>query len=268
MRRLFVALGVAALMGVLAGCSTVPITGRTQLDLVPSSSLLSMSRDQYAQFLHEHKLGSDPAETRMVHDVGQRVARAVEDYLRGHQLAAAAAEFSWEFNLVNDKAANAWAMPGGKVVVYTGIMPVVKDESGLATVLAHEIGHVVARHGNERMSQALLAQFGGLALATALESKPQETQQLWMAAYGAGAQYGILLPYSRLQEYEADKLGLVFMSMAGFDPSAAVAFWERMAAQNKGGAPPELLSTHPTDANRIARIREFLPEARTYRRPR
>ena len=250
----------------LTSCQSVPLTGRSQLNLVPASTMLSMSQEQYGQFLKENKVSGDARQTQRVRDVGQRIARAVEDYLTATNLGAEVKEYKWEFNLIEDKAVNAWAMPGGKVVVYTGILPVTRSEAGLATVLGHEIGHVVAKHGNERMSQGLLAQFGGVALSVALNKYPAQTQQLWMGVYGAGAQYGILLPYSRLQEYEADKLGLVFMAMAGYDPEEAVSFWQRMAAEKKGEQTPEFLSTHPTDANRIARLRELVPMAKAHYR--
>jgi len=165
---------------------------------------------------------------------------------------------------VEDKEVNAWCMPGGKVVVYSGILPVTQGEAGLAVVMAHEIAHAVAEHGNERMSQGLLAQFGGMALSEALSARPEATQNLWMTAYGVGAQYGAMLPYSRLQENEADHLGLIFMAMAGYDPNEAVTLWQRMATQKGGTAPPEFLSTHPSDAARIENIRRLIPEAMRY----
>jgi predicted Zn-dependent protease len=169
--------------------------------------------------------------------------------------------YEWEFNLIESKQVNAWAMPGGKVVVYTGILPVASDEKGLAVIMGHEIAQVVADHGNERMSQGLIFQFGGMALSTALSKKPQQTQKLWMQVYGAGAQYGVMLPYSRLHESEADHLGLVFMAMAGYDPNSAVGFWKRMAKKKSGQAPPEFLSTHPSDERRIQNIRNLIPQA-------
>lgn len=172
--------------------------------------------------------------------------------------------YSWEFNLVENQEINAWCMPGGKVVVYTGILPITRDEAGLAVVMGHEIAHAIAKHGNERMSQGLLAQVGGMALSTALESEPETTQQLWMAAYGLGAQIGLVLPYSRLHENEADHLGLIFMSMAGYNPNAAVSFWQHMAAKKGGKNPPEFLSTHPSDKNRILKIQALIPEAMKY----
>lgn len=251
-------------LATLTACSRVPITGRSQINLIPGSSMLSMSLQQYDQFLKEHKLSTNQAQTQMVKRVGAKVQGAVERYFASAGMSDQLSGYKWEFNLVEDKQVNAWCMPGGKVVVYTGLLPVAKDEEGLAVVMGHEIAHAVAEHGNERMSQGLLAQLGGVALSTALATKPAQTQQLWMAAYGAGAQYGAILPYGRLQESEADHLGLIFMAMAGYDPSGAVPFWERMASQKGGQSPPELLSTHPSDATRIENIKRLLPKAMEY----
>lgn len=249
---------------ILVACSTVPITGRKQLDLVPDSTMLATSFQEYDKFLEEHKLSTNQEETQMVKRVGTRIEKAVEQYFQQKGLSHQLNGYAWEFNLVESEEANAWCMPGGKVVVYTGILPITKDEAGLATVMGHEIAHAVARHGNERMSQALLTEMGGMALAVALDQNPSQTSQLWMAVYGMGAQVGILLPYSRLQETEADHLGLIFMAMAGYDPQKAVEFWQRMAQMKKGQAPPEFLSTHPSDETRIRKIREFVPEAMQY----
>ncbi|MBT1072101.1 M48 family metallopeptidase [Pelotalea chapellei] len=248
----------------LTACSTVPITGRSQLNLIPGSSMMSMSLQQYDQFIKEHKVSTNQEQTQMVKRVGGKIQNAVERYFAEKGQSQRLADYKWEFNLVEDKQVNAWCMPGGKVVVYTGLLPVAKNETGLAVVLGHEIAHAIAEHGNERMSQGLLAQMGGVALSTALSTKPAQTQQLWMAAYGAGAQYGAILPYGRLQESEADQLGLIFMAMAGYDPNEAVTFWERMAAQKGGQAPPEFLSTHPSDATRIANIKKLIPKAMEY----
>jgi len=260
--RLF-ALIVASLL--LSACGTVPITGRSQLNLIPGQSMLSMSLQQYDQFLKENKVSSNKEQTALVKRVGARIQGAVERYFASSGLQDQLLDYKWEFNLVEDKQINAWCMPGGKVVVYTGLLPVARDEAGLAVVMGHEIAHAIAEHGNERMSQGLLTQLGGVALSTALSTKTSETQQLWMSVYGVGAQYGAILPYGRMQESEADHLGLVFMTMAGYDPNAAIPFWERMAAQKGGQAPPEFLSTHPSDATRIANIRRLIPEvARTY----
>jgi len=244
----------------LSACSTVPITGRSQLNLIPGSSMLSMSNQQYGTFLKENKVSRNQQQIAMVKRVGLRVQNAVERYFINSGLKEHLSDYKWEFNLVEDKQVNAWCMPGGKVVVYTGILPIAVDDTGLAVVMGHEIAHAIAEHGNERMSQGLLAQLGGVALSTALSTKPAATQQLWMSVYGMGAQYGAIMPYGRMQESEADHLGLVFMAMAGYDPKAAISFWERMAAQKGGQAPPEFLSTHPSDANRIANIKRLIPE--------
>lgn len=246
----------------ICSCSTVPITGRSQLNLIPGSSMLSMSFSQYDQFLKEHKVSNNKQQTAMVQRVGTRIQGAVERYFTSSGLKGQLTDYKWEFNLVDDKQVNAWCMPGGKVVVYTGILPVAQDDAGLAVVLGHEIAHAIAEHGNERMSQGLLAQMGGVALSTALSTQPAATQQLWMSVYGVGAQYGAILPYGRMQESEADQLGLVFMTMAGYDPGVAISFWERMSAGKTGQAPPEFLSTHPSSATRIANIRRLIPEVK------
>jgi predicted Zn-dependent protease len=250
----------------VAACTTVPITGRSQFNIVPDQTMLATSFQQYEQFLKENELSTDPEKTRMVKNVGERIARAVEQYLRENSMANEIKNYAWEFNLVEDDQINAWCMPGGKVVVYTGILPVAQDEGGLAVVMGHEVAHAVAKHGNERMSHNLAVQLGGMGLSAAMSSYPQQAQQLWMAAIGAGAQVGFLLPYSRLHEREADELGLIFMAMAGYNPNHAVGFWQRMSQEKSGGAPPEFLSTHPSDATRIQNIKELIPEAMQYYR--
>lgn len=245
-------------------CSSVPITGRKQLNIIPDSEMLSMSFQQYSEFIKGSKLSADANNTAMVKRVGQNVQKAVEKYFEQNNMSDRLKGYNWEFNLVESSEINAWCMPGGKVVVYTGILPLTKSEEGLAVVLGHEIAHAIAEHGNERMSQILLTQLGGVALSEALSSQPQQTRDLWLGVYGLGAQVGVLLPYSRTHESEADKLGLIFMSMAGYDPNTAVEFWERMAAQKQGQAPPEFLSTHPSDRTRIEDIKKNLPEALKY----
>jgi predicted Zn-dependent protease len=172
--------------------------------------------------------------------------------------------YKWEFNLIESEEVNAWCMPGGKVVFYTGILPVTQTEAGIAVVMGHEIAHAVAEHGNERMSQSLIAELGGIALSEAVKNEPAQTQQLWFAAYGLGATVGVLLPFSRTQESESDRLGLIFMAMAGYNPQEAVNFWKRMAAQKGGNAPPEFLSTHPADETRIKDLQNEIPEAMKY----
>ncbi|HET58693.1 MAG TPA: M48 family peptidase [Deltaproteobacteria bacterium] len=255
---------ISAIAALLASCTTTPVTGRTQLRLVGSSAMLSMSQQQYDQVLHENELSTDVEATAMVKRVGTNIQRSVERYFVERGMKRELDDYEWEFNLIKSDEVNAWCMPGGKIAVYTGILPVTKDENGLAVVIAHEVGHAVAGHGAERMSHMLAAQLGGIALSVAMADRPDSTQQLWMTVFGLGAQVGFILPYSRVQEYEADHLGLVFMAMAGYDPEGAIEFWQRLAAEKKGSSPPAFLSTHPTDASRIQRIRSLMPETRRY----
>jgi predicted Zn-dependent protease len=252
------------MMFLASSCATVPVTGRQQLSLIPAQTMLSMSYQEYNDFLKKHELSTDQEQTALVKKAGGRIQKALEQYFTEKRMTSKLKEYQWEFNLVKDEAANAWCMPGGKVVVYTGILPYTKDENGLAVVMGHEIAHAVANHGGERMSQMLAVQLGGMTLAMALEQKSQETKQLWMAAFGLGSQLGVLLPYSRLHENEADHLGLLFMAMAGYDPGGAVTFWERMSQKEGKKAPPEFLSTHPSDATRIAKIKKLIPEVMPY----
>jgi predicted Zn-dependent protease len=248
----------------LSGCATVPITGRRQLSLVSQTQLVSMSITEYDKLVSESKLSNDAQKTRMVTEVGKNIAASAEQFMKENGMENDLKNYSWEFKLIEDSATvNAFCMPGGKIAVYTGILPVTKDKTGLAVVIGHEVAHALANHSGERMSQLLLTQLGGEALSTALSKKPQQTQQLAMAAYGAGAQVGILLPYSRSNELEADHIGLILMARAGYDPQAAVSFWQRMAAAG-GGAPPEFLSTHPADSRRINDIQKEVPEAEKY----
>ncbi len=262
---------LVAMMGfsfLLAGCSEVPITGRRQLSLVPSSLVTSMSVQQYTQFLSENKISSDPQQVAMVKRVGQNIVAAVNEFCKTQCEEDPFAGYEWEINLIEDKQVNAFAMPGGKVVVYTGILPVAQTEAGLATVMGHEIAHVFAAHGEERMSQGLLTQMGGMALSVALKNQPEATRNLFMTSYGLGSQVGVLLPFSRLHETEADRLGLIFMAMAGYNPNESVDFWKRMAsAKGDKAAPPEFLSTHPADETRIRHLQELVPEAMEYYKP-
>ncbi len=263
-----VIVALAGLSLVPAGCQEVPITGRRQLSLVPSSLVTSMSIQQYNQFLSENKVSTDARNVAIVKRVGERIVQAVNEFCEKNCDENPFAGYKWEFNLVENKSVNAWAMPGGKVVVYTGILPITQTEAGLATVMGHEIAHVFAAHGEERMSQGLLTELGGMALSTALKERPEATRNLFLSAYGLGAQIGVLLPYSRLHESEADRLGLIFMAMAGYNPEEAVGFWQRMAAaKSDQAAPPEFLSTHPADATRIENLKRLIPEAMEYYRP-
>jgi len=264
MKKLQTGLFVFLLTALLfLACSLVPLTGRRQLSLVSDVDMLSMSFGQYDQFMKENKLSTNTAQTNMVKQVGRRIQNAVTTYFARNKISKDLNGFAWEFNLVENKEANAWCMPGGKVVVYSGILPLAQNETGLAVVMGHEIAHAVAKHSNERMSQALVSQLGGQVLAQAIKQKPQQTQQIWMTLFGVGVQLGAVLPYNRLQEGEADHLGLIFMAMAGYDPNAAVGFWQRMS-QNAGAKPPVFLSTHPSDANRLKKIKAEIPEAMKY----
>jgi predicted Zn-dependent protease len=226
----------------------------------------SMSFDAYDEFLSQHKLSTDAEQTQMVKRVGGRIQRAVENYAVENGIEDQLDGYEWEFNLVEDPNVNAWCMPGGKVVIYTGIMSVAQDKTGLAVVMGHEIAHAFAKHGAERMSQQLLSRGIGIGLEAAMEDYPDQTKNIFMSAYGVGTQVGFLLPYSRVHESEADHLGLIFMAMAGYNPQEAPVFWERMAAQSKGSAPPEFLSTHPTHETRIQNLKDLVPEAMTYYR--
>ena len=261
---LFCGAVILLIISFLSGCAEVPLTHRKGLHLVPESELLTLSFQQYDQVLKESKLSTDQQKAQMVRRVGQKIAKAAEAFLRDSGRENQIKNYRWEYNLIeDDKVVNAWCMPGGKIAVYTGILPFTKDGTGLAVVLGHEVAHAIADHGNERMSQALAANMGGMVLSVALSSKPQQTRELFITVFGVGASVGVLLPYSRLHESEADRIGLMFMARAGYDPRAAVPFWERM--NEKGGPrPPEFLSTHPAPASRIANIKAYIPEALPY----
>jgi len=248
----------------LVGCSTVPITGRRQLSFIPQGELMTLSDQNYKQVLSQSKISSDANWNAKVTNVGQKIAASAETFMRENGMGKDLQNYKWEFNLLqDDKTVNAFCMPGGKIVVYTGILPVVQDDNGLATVMSHEVAHALANHGGERMSQELLVQAGGMGLAQIMKSKPALAQKILMQAYGAGSQVGILLPYSRSHESEADHIGLILMARAGYDPKSAVVFWERMSVLG-GAKPPELLSTHPADSRRILDIQKEIPEAEKY----
>lgn len=248
----------------LLSCSSVPISGRKQLSLLPESQMMSMSLTQYQTFLTENPpMPNTDVNTQKVKRVGARIAAAVEKYMKDNGLSSRIDGYQWEFNLVNQNVVNAWCMPGGKVVVYQGLLPVTVSDAGLAVVMGHEIAHAIARHGNERMSQGMIAEFGATALSAALKEKPALTQSLFLNAYGVSTNMGIMA-FGRDQESEADKLGMVFMAMAGYEPKEAIPFWERMKAATGGSTTPEFLSTHPSDDTRIARITEWLPTAESY----
>ena len=267
MKRLSIAL-VAAFFFTVA-CQRVPLSGRNQLMLVNSSDLLPMSFKSYREFLDTNRVDRSGPEVAMVKRAGVRIQKAVEDYLRENNRSDILNGFQWEFNVVESKEANAFCMPGGKVVFYKGILPICKDEAGVAVVMGHEVAHAITSHGAERMSQGLLSQgiltAGQVGLGLAMSNKPQQTQQLYNSIYGAvapaAAQVGYVLPNSRLQESEADQLGLIFMAKAGYDPKNAVEFWTRMAAKSDGAKPPQFLSTHPADAKRIRDLKSQMAKA-------
>jgi predicted Zn-dependent protease len=251
---------LAALM--VVSCAKNPFTGKSTLALVSNSEILPSAFQQYNQFLSENKVVSGTAEAKKVETVGTKIKVAAERWLNANGQSGYLADYQWEYKLVESKEVNAWCMPGGKIVVYSGILPITKDDAGLATVLGHEVSHALANHGQQRMSAGLLQQLGAVGVGVAVGNKSQETQQMAMTAYGLTTQYGGMLPFSRNHESEADRIGLILMAIAGYNPDQAVTFWERMSANSGGQAPPEFMSTHPSDATRIAQIRALIPEAK------
>lgn len=247
-------------MILIAACKTVPVTGRKQLNLVPNSMIQAMAFTEYDSVVKASAtLPQYDQRAQMITRVGSRIQQAVEAYMRQNNMSIDLKNFKWEFNTINENIINAWCMPGGKVVVYTGLLSVTQNETALAVVMGHEIAHAIARHGNERMSEGLLIYFGGLVLEEALKEKKGETQALFLGLYMIGTNLALALPNSRMQESEADKLGLIFMSMAGYDPAEAIPFWQRMASLNKNKI-PEFLSTHPSDETRIKKLSALIPE--------
>ena len=237
-------------------CNKVPVTGRRQMNLMPESSLLAMSTEQYNQVLANSKVVKSGPQAEMVQRVGNNIAKSVEQFLLQNGYKSRLNQFAWEFNLIEENIVNAWCMPGGKVCFHTGILPITLDENGLAVVMGHEVAHAVARHGNERMSRGMAVSLGGAALDVALSQKPDVTRNLFLQAYGIGTEVGVNLPFSRKNELEADKMGLIFMKIAGYDPTKAPDFWKRMS-QN-GANVPEFLSTHPSDEKRIDEIQKYI----------
>ena len=266
MRKILVALVAAVTM---IACSKNAITGRNQFRLLPESQLQQMAVQQYQQFLSTNPVVSSNSnrDAAMVSRVGNRIRRAVEQFYASKGLSKELEGYQWEYHLVDNKEANAWCMPGGKIVVYTGLLPYTQNEAALAVVLGHEVSHAIFQHGNERMSQALGAELVGAGLQVALRNQPQQTQQLFYAAYGAGATVGLLLPFSRKHELEADRYGLIWTAMAGYNPREAIPLWQRMKAASKGNRPPEFLTTHPTEQHRIDELKKYMPEALKYYKP-
>lgn len=248
----------------IVGCSKNPVTGRKQLKLVPEQELQQMANDQYRQFLSSHSVVSSGANAEMVRRVGQRLANSITQFYRSQKLSNVLQGYNWEFKLVNDKSANAWAMPGGKIVVYTGLLPITQNEAALANVLGHEISHSIFQHGNERMSQGLAAQGISTGLSVAMANKPAQTQNIFLQAFGVGATVGVILPFSRKHELEADRFGMRWAAMAGYNPREAINLWQRMEKMSDGNKPPEFVSTHPAEGTRIEQLKKYLPEALKY----
>jgi predicted Zn-dependent protease len=248
---------------VFTACKTVPVTGRKQLNLVPNSMIQALAFSEYDSVVKASPtLMQTDDRAQMVTRVGSRIQLAVETYLQQNNMSKEVRNFKWEFNTINQNIVNAWCMPGGKVVVYTGLLPITQNETALAVVMGHEIAHAIARHGNERMSEGLLINLGGLVLEEALKNKKQQTQLLFLGLYVVGSNLALALPNSRMQESEADKLGLIFMSMAGYNPEEAIPFWQRMASVSTNKT-PEFLSTHPSDATRIKKLSALIPGIKT-----
>jgi predicted Zn-dependent protease len=265
LKKLFSSVIIISLF--VVGCSTNSVTGRKQLSLLSENQLQEMAVAEYRTFLSQNKVVSTSAnrDAEMVRRVGSRIASAITDYYTKKGKGDILNGYQWEFNLVDSKEVNAWCMPGGKVVVYTGLLPVTQNEAALAVVLGHEITHAVAGHGNERMSQGMLAQGVGV-VGNILTSGNSQVNSIFNNVYGPGAQIGVLLPNSRKQEYEADHFGLIFMAMAGYNPRESIPFWQRMA-QSGGQKPPEFLATHPSDENRISKLQSYMNEALKYYKP-
>lgn len=262
-KKILIALSVVMLM---VACKTNPFTGERNLNFVSNDQLFPASFAQYDQFLQENEVERGTADAQMIQRTGQKIVTAAERYLNANGYQGFLNDFRWEFNLVNDEAVNAFAMPGGKVVFFTGIMPIAKGggagEDGVATVMAHEVAHALADHGAQRMSAAQLQQVGGAVGSIALSGKSEQTQQIFAQAYGLGTTVGVMLPFSRSHETEADRIGLTLMAIAGYDPDEAADLWRRMQAESGGQAPPEFLSTHPSSQTRINNLERWAPEAK------
>jgi len=241
-------------------CNTNPFTGKQTLALVPNSQILPMAFQQYDEFLKTSTVIKNTSNANMVRNVGGKISNAAERYLTANGYAGYLKDYKWDYNLVQDKQANAWCMPGGKIVVYTGILPITKSEAGLAAVMGHEVAHALANHGQQRMSAGQLQALGAVAGNIAFMDDPQN-QAIFNTAYGVGSDIGVMKPFSRGHESEADKIGLTLMAIAGYDPMESVRLWERMSKQS-GQAPPEILSTHPSNETRIANIKSWVPEAK------
>lgn len=251
------------LLFLISSCSTVPITGRQRVNIISDTEILPASFAQYEGFLKENKISTNAEMTNEVKQVGGRISKAVDKFMRVNGMITEANSYKWEFNLIEDEAVNAWCLPGGKVVFYTGILPICKNTDGIAAVMGHEVAHAFAKHGQERMTTVYGQQLGAIALSLGTANQDTKTQEMWNVIYGVGTQFGVILPYSRVHETEADKLGMVFMIMAGYNPEEAVNVWVRMNEQSSTSEMPEFLSTHPSNETRINTLRAYLPTAKT-----
>lgn len=243
-------------------CATNPVTGKKDLNFVSNGELFPSSFQQYDTFLKENKVISGTADAKRVENVGMRIKAAAEKYLTYLGQSQYLKDYRWEYKLVENKEVNAWCLPGGKIVVYSGILPITQNDAGLATVMGHEVSHALANHGAQRMSAAQLQQLGAVGVAVATGNQTAENQQMWQKYYGLGSEVGVMLPFSRSNESEADKIGLTLMAIAGYNPDDSIAFWTRMSAKSGGAGTPEFLSTHPSDATRIANLKSLIPQAK------
>ncbi len=250
------------LFAFVVSCKTNPLTGKKTLNFVSNSELFPSAFQQYGTFLKENKVITGTTDAKRVETIGIKIKDAAQKYLTSLGQPDYLKDYQWDYKLVESKDVNAWCMPGGKIVVYSGILPVTKDDAGLATVLGHEVSHALANHGAQRMSASQLQQLGAVGVAVATGGQSAEKQQMWQQYYGVGSQVGVMLPFSRGHESEADKIGLILMAIAGYNPEQSVVFWGRMSANSNGQAPPEFLSTHPSDATRIAKLKELIPIAK------
>ena len=257
---LFFSIGIFFLV---VSCTTInPFTGKKTLNFVSNDQLFPSSFQQYGTFLKENKVITGTVEAKRIETVGIKIKTAAEQYLNANGFQGYLKDYSWEYKLVDSKEVNAWCMPGGKIVFYTGILPICKDDAGIATVMAHEVAHALANHGAQRMSAAQLQELGAAGISIATGTQSAEKQEMWQQYYGLGSQVGVMLPFSRNHESEADMIGLKLMAIAGYNPDNAVIFWERMSANATGNKPMEILSTHPSDATRISKLKSQIPEAK------
>ena len=257
---LFFSIGIFFLV---VSCTTInPFTGKKTLNFVSNDQLFPSSFQQYGTFLKENKVITGTVEAKRIETVGIKIKTAAEQYLNANGFQGYLKDYSWEYKLVDSKEVNAWCMPGGKIVFYTGILPICKDDAGIATVMAHEVAHALANHGAQRMSAAQLQELGAAGISIATGTQSAEKQEMWQQYYGLGSQVGVMLPFSRNHESEADMIGLKLMAIAGYNPDNAVIFWERMAANATGNKPMEIMSTHPSDATRISKLKSQIPEAK------